>query len=373
MSERLYLVTGACGFSGSHLVKHLLENGEHVVATDRAQAFESEKNKLIFKNIGLDFGHENVTVMHSDLLQPDTIEALFKHPITHVFHTASLYDYSATMDTLVAVNIDGFANLLAVAERAHLKRFIHWSTCGVFGHPYRISEKGKGNTPFTEDSPSPKTEPYESDHPTGTYIVNDYSVTKWKQEQMAWRAHRERGLPLTVLRPGPIYGPGSDYGLGGVTLTIHKGLVPIIPRDARNFITVSAHVEDIARFAYFISLRDEAIGEDFNVLDDSVISYSEFMRYMALLVGRPMREVPLIYLRPMMHVALLAARVWRWLHLKWGVPRVRVFEPGSAVYIGSSYWISNKKSKDWGFTYKYPDVRVGARYTVQWFREVGWL
>ena len=373
MAKRLNLVTGACGFTGSHLVKHLLENGEHVIATDLESAFESEKNKFIFENIGLDFGHENVTVLPSDLTQAKTLEKLFEHPVTHVFHTASLYDYAVSMDKLVAVNVDGFANLLAAAEGADLERFLHWSTCGIFGHPYRLSQKGKGNIPFTEDSPSPKTDPLGSDHPTGTYIVNDYSVTKWKQEQMAWRAHRERGLPLTVIRPAPIYGPGSDYGFGGIILTIHKGLLRLIPWDARNFISCSVHVDDIVRFAYFISQRDDAIGEDFNVVDDSIISYSEFLKYIALLLGRRMRDLRGINLPLAMPFALAASRFWLWLHRKWGVPRIRVFEPGAAVYIGASYWISNKKTKDWGFTYKYPDVRVGARYTIQWFREVGWI
>ena len=314
-----------------------------------------------------------MTVIPSDLTQPETLARCFEQPVTHVFHTASLYDYSVSMDKLVKVNIDGFANLLAAVEGVKLERFVHWSTCGVFGHPYRLSKKGKGNTPFTENSPSPKTEPFGTEQPTGTYIVNDYSVTKWKQEQMAWRAHREKGLPLTVIRPAPLYGPGSDYGHGGIILAIHKGLVRVIPCDARNFVTTSVHVDDLARFANFISQRDGAIGEDFNVVDDSIVSYSEFMRYIALLVGRRMWEIPFVYLNVAMPFALAGARFWRWLEARWGVPRVRVFEVGSAVYIGSSYWISNKKTKDWGFTYRYPDVREGLRDTIQWFREIGWI
>jgi nucleoside-diphosphate-sugar epimerase len=139
MAKRLNLVTGACGFSGSHLVKHLLDQGEKVIATDLAGAFESERNRLIFDHIGLDLGHENLTVVPSDLTQADTIEPLFKRRVTHVFHTASLYNYSAPMDLLVKVNIGGFKNLLTFAEQAKLQRFVHWSTCGVFGHPRRLS------------------------------------------------------------------------------------------------------------------------------------------------------------------------------------------------------------------------------------------
>ena len=50
--RRLDLVTGACGFTGSHLVKLLLEEGRKVIATDLPGAFEHPKTKFIFKNIG---------------------------------------------------------------------------------------------------------------------------------------------------------------------------------------------------------------------------------------------------------------------------------------------------------------------------------
>ena len=68
-----------------------------------------------------------------------------------------------------------------------------------------------------------------------------------------------------------------------------------------------------------------------------------------------------------------SSKIWRWLEKEFDVPRLRVFEVQSAAYIGSSYWISNKKSKDWGFTYRYPDVREGLRDTIMSFRQVGWL
>ena len=54
MSERVCLVTGACGFTGSHLVKMLLARGDRVVATDLSRAFEHPKTKHIFGLIGLE-------------------------------------------------------------------------------------------------------------------------------------------------------------------------------------------------------------------------------------------------------------------------------------------------------------------------------
>ena len=68
-----------------------------------------------------------------------------------------------------------------------------------------------------------------------------------------------------------------------------------------------------------------------------------------------------------------AAKTWLKLEQTLNVSRVRVFEVGSATYVSSSYWISNKKSKEAGYIYRYPDVREGMRDTIDWFRRVGWL
>lgn len=372
--ERMHLVTGACGFTGMHVVRLLLERGEKVVATDLARAFTHPKTRWVAKNAGLDLEHENLTVIPADLLDRKSLEPLFDHPLTHIFHTASLYDYSASMEILRKINIDGALNLFDLAiEHKGLERFIHWSTCGVFGKPYTAAAGKKCNTPMSERNASPRNTPMSEDQPAGTHLVNDYSVTKFKQEQIAWQYYREKGLPLTVVRPAPIYGPGSDYGHGGITLSINKGLVPVIPEDSKNYITTSVHVVDIAGFAIFIADKDFGLGEDYNVVDDSIISYHEFIHYIALLLGRRIRDVPVVRQTMLRPAALAAAKTWLYLEKNFNVPRVRILEVGSATYMASSYWVSNRKSKDTGFTYQYPDVKEGLRDTIEWFRWAGWL
>ncbi|MDP8257038.1 MAG: NAD(P)-dependent oxidoreductase [Candidatus Alcyoniella australis] len=375
MGERLNLVTGACGFCGSHLVKLLLDNGEKVIATDLAKAFEHPKNKFIFERIGLDFNHPNCKVIPANLLEPKTLKPLFKKNLTHIFHTASLYDYSASMEILRKINIEGSVNLFDLAvKHKKLERFIHWSTCGIFGKPYTARDGKKCNVPFSEECSSPRNTPFEQDQPTGSHLVNDYSVTKWKQEQIAWKYHREKGLPLTVVRPAPLYGPGSDYGHGGIVLTINRGMVPIIPADSRNYITTSIHVDDMAGFAYHISDKDYGLGEDYNVVDDSVISYADFLQYLALLLGRRMWRVPLLYMPLLRPFMIGAAKLWLWLEQKYKVPRLRVFEVQSATYMSSSYWITNRKIRTTtDYKYLYPDVNEGMRDTIEWFRDAGWL
>ncbi len=375
MSDRLNLVTGAMGFSGAYVVKELLERGEEVIATDLGSAISDEERREVLASIGLDFEHPNVEWVASDLLDKRSMEPLFERGVTHIFHIASLYDYSASYEVLRRINVDGTRNLLEVVRSGcdSLEHFIHWSTCGVFGKPYTAADGEKVNIPFDETCSSPKNTPPDAEGPEGTHLVNDYSVTKWEQEKMVWRLYEEEDFPLTVVRPAPIYGPGSSYGHGGIILAIALGLVPAIPRDAENYITTSVHVEDIAGFAIYASDHPEFIGEDFNIVDNSIISYHKFLNYIALLTGRKMRDIPLVKVTALYPIMARASKVWTWLQQKFGIPRVRVFEVQSAEYISSSYWLSNRKTLEVGYEYRYPDVKEGLKDTVAWFRDMGWL
>ncbi len=374
MAERLNLVTGAAGFSGSHLVRELLATGERVLATDLPEMVSSPRVHEVLEGCGLDIDHPRLEWLPADLLQPPTLAALGERPVTHLFHTASLYDYSAPLDRLRRINVEGTRNLLQHVVPPGLVRFVHWSTCGVFGKPYTAAGGDtKANLPFTEASSSPRNTAPDATEPHGTKLVNAYSVSKWEQEKLLWSEYRQGRLPLTVIRPAPIYGPGSSYGHGGLVLGVAHGLLPVLPTDARNYITTSVHVHDLARFAVFIAERDDALGEDYNIVDDSIISYYDFLRYIALLTGAQMRDLPVVKLRRAQGLLGAAAHGWRWAETRLGVPRLRVFEIQSMSYLASSYWISNRKSLATGFRYEYADVREGLKDTVDWFRRMGWF
>ncbi len=367
------LVTGAFGFAATHLIAMLLARGRSVVAIDLPAVLQDGRRRQLATRLGVDLAHPRLALVAADLLEPNSLTPLFTRPIRRVFHTASLYDYSAPLDRLRRVNVDGTRNLLACAVDARLERFIHWSTCGVFGKPYTAAYGKRCNLPFTEESSSPKNTPLGTSGPAGTHIVNDYSITKWEQEQLVWQAHRDHGLPVTVIRPAPIYGPGSNYGHGGIILAVAHGLVPVIPNDARNFITASVHVSDLTEFACWVAEQPGTIGEDYNVADNSVISYAEFLHYIALLVGRRMWDIPFLMMPLARWLGIRGATLWTALERRYGVPRLRVFEVQSATYMASSYWISNRKTQRAGFVYRYPDVREGLKDTVAWMHDSGWL
>ena len=334
MKEEISLVTGAFGFTG----KELLERGGKVIATDTENNLRNPELINLKKNLGLNLNHPQLTLIPADLLHKPSLENLFSQApagVYNIYHTASLYDYSADLATLRKVNVEGTVNFIDVIMKYNIKHFIHWSTCGVFGKPIKNGEYA--NIPFTEESPSPKN------------------------------------MPVTVIRPAPIYGPGSNYSHGGVIIAIAKGYLPIIPADAKNSITLSVHVRDLARFAVFIAQDEKYIGEDFNVVDNSIISYYDFLHYIALLTGKKIIDIPLVSLGLVREIFIFVAESWSWLEKNFHIPRLRILEVQSAPYIGSSYWVSNRKSQATGFVYSYPGVKEGLKDTVTWFKKFGWI
>lgn len=395
------LVTGACGFSGGHMVKLLADEGVPVRGTDLERAYASPKVRACQHSVGVDWSAEGVEFVPADLSDRDSLKAVLKGVGT-VYHTASLYDYSAPMSALEKVNIEGTVNLCEAMVSEGVDRLVHWSTAGVYGHPnmsrssinpfralfeqvwgigvrpwladkeYRRPAAHPTNQPFTEKGSTPLNT--SGDQPRGTFLVNDYSVTKWKQEQIVQRYGKERGLRYTVIRPAPLYGPGSDYGIGGIVIAMSEGLTSVLPLDLKNYLMVNCHVRDICRAALFVAGREDTVGEDYNVSDPTVISQLEFLRTAALLVGRKVHLVPFVRMPLLMPVGVLSARLVRWMENRFpGYERIRIWEESSARYLSSSYWISSNKLKALGFEWEYPDFRIGLRDTVEWFIDMGWI
>ncbi|MBU1670533.1 MAG: NAD(P)-dependent oxidoreductase [Actinobacteria bacterium] len=395
------LVTGACGFSGGHMVKILADEGVPVRGTDLACAFESPKVRKCQEMIGVDWDTPGVEFVESDLGDPDSLRKVMEG-VGVVYHTASLYDYSAPMAALEKVNIQGTVNLCEAMLDAGIERVVHWSTAGVYGHPnmprcslnplraiwemlwgigvrpwlsdksYHRPPKHPTNQPFTEDGSTPINTP--GDQPRGSWLVNDYSVTKWKQEQIIQRYGEERGLRWTIMRPAPLYGPGSDYGIGGIVIAISEGLVPILPLDLRNYLMVNCHVRDIGRAAHFLASREDTLFEDYNVSDPTVISQLEFLMIASLLVGRKVHLIPILRMPWLQPLGIWSARHMRRLEQRHErFQRIRIWEESSARYLSSSYWISSNKLRGLGFEWEYADFRLGLRDTVEWFIKAGWI
>src|SRR5262249_32017573 len=113
---------------------------------------------------------------------------------TTIYHLAGrLYHPSTPSELYRQAHVEGTRILLrACQEQTQLQRIVYVSTTGVYGVT--------GETPATEDAPFAPSNPYEA--------------TKLEGEQLALKAYQEQGLPVTVVRPGLVYGPGDLHLLG---------------------------------------------------------------------------------------------------------------------------------------------------------------
>ena len=397
------IVTGGCGLAGTYLVKHLVDKGRKVRATDLADSYDSPKALDLRRAVDLDFERDGVEWVPSDLTDGKTLPPLFEGDIGCLYHTASLYDYSAPWAALEKVNIEGVKNLLDAAGSGGIERMIHWSTCGVYGHPnfsgsylegrayrpaleflwnvlvrpwqkdaaFKRPARKPTNQPMTEDRSNPKNT--DGDRPDGTYLSNEYSRSKWIQEQLVWKAYRETGLPVTVVRPAPIYGPGSDYGVTGLLIEMSEGLLPMYPA-ASKFLMFggNVHARDIAKAAVFLAGTPASIGEDYNVADSDLLTHREAIETVSKLLGRRVRFVPGIPMPLWQQLVRAVSAAGYFLGERFpSYTRSRVLDRGQITYLTMGIWISNRKIRNLGFEFEYSDFREGLADTIAWLVEDG--
>jgi dihydroflavonol-4-reductase len=167
------LVTGAAGFLGSHLCRHLAGCGIDTIAMDRNAP-------------PMGFPGPGVRFVRADLREPATWrEAL--HGVETVFHLASMHlQIEGSESEYRSVNVDATVALAEACVEEGVSRFVHTSTVGIYGHVT--------NPPASEDAPRCPT--------------NTYERTKLEgEEALRVTAHR-LGFDLRILRPAWIYGPG---------------------------------------------------------------------------------------------------------------------------------------------------------------------
>lgn len=173
------LVTGATGFVGSHLAKRLLQDGHEVRILIRPGRDASHLDLL------------GAEIALGDLVDRESVNRAMDG-VEVVYHIAALFRKAGPPDSAYwNVNFHGAVNLFEAAHEKRVSRFIHCSTVGVLGH--------------IENPPADESRPYN--------VHNIYQITKCEAEKAALAFHNDRGLPVTVIRPVGIYGPGDTRWL----------------------------------------------------------------------------------------------------------------------------------------------------------------
>ena len=371
--SKLVLVDGAKGHTGTFLVKEILESKPtwNIIATDLSDNKRPEvmtKEAVFspkFKNMIDVLENERVTFIPADLTEINSLEVLLmQRSYDGIFHTASLYDYFADLKDLRKINVEGTRNLLDViikTQDLEKLRFIHWSTCGVYGEPKY--EKDLHGYPL----PSDETEVYNP--------PNNYSISKMEQELLLKKYIKHNKLKATIIRPAPIMGPYQAYGMFHVFQVINKsGVGPgihVYPKKKRLSMPM-IHVEDLVRAAIMLSEKDESIGEAYNLVIDPCFQ-EDFMEYAADLLNVKYFNFPVWW----QFYKIISKVLYKLNERKEQKARALNARPPVDTpmtgYTIHQYLFSNEKIKSLGFNFKFPDYRSAVKNTIDWYITNKWL
>ena len=215
---RVVVVTGAAGFIGRHLVRRLAADGWTVRAVDRV--VEGRAPGLPREDAG------EVRWIQLDIRDDEGLAPVLKGADV-VLHLASAHlQHGAPADWYESVNVGGSRTLFRAASGAGVRRFVHVSSVGVYGH--------------VESPPVDESGPLE---PT-----NEYERTKLLGEVAVRDAARSSSMELVVLRPGWVYGPGCPR-TEKLLRTVRKGRFFFVGKgtNLRHPLYVSEAVEALVR------------------------------------------------------------------------------------------------------------------------------
>jgi len=260
------LVTGGCGFIGSHITEILLEQGHEVTILDNLSTGRL-LNLTNFKD------NPKLRFVQCDIAEYDQIEEHFIG-IDKVFHIAALADIVPSIEMPYDYhrsNVIGTFNVLEASRKANIKRFIYAASSSCYGIP--------------DAYPTKETAEIRPQYP--------YALTKYLGEEYVKHWHQIYGLKATSMRFFNVYGPRSrtsgTYGaVFGVFLAqkLNNKAYTVVGdgKQTRDF----TFVTDIAKACISASNSNDAIGQVLNVGSGNTYSINRLVE----LLGGDIEYIP---------------------------------------------------------------------------------
>lgn len=183
-----FLVTGGCGFIGSHLVEHLLARGDNVVCLDNLDPYYDPDLKL--RNLQAVRDNAGFSFVEGDIRDADFLNQLFRRKrfdvVVHLAAKVGVNPSLAQPNEYSEVNVGGTQNILEAMRHHLVRKLIFASSSSVYG--------GTSTIPFVETDPA--------DRP-----LSPYAATKRSGELLCSLYHHLWNIDVSCLRFFTVYGP----------------------------------------------------------------------------------------------------------------------------------------------------------------------
>lgn len=259
------LVTGGCGFIGSHIVDRLLQEGHQVrvidnYSTGRPQNLEHHK------------GEKNLTIYNLDIRDKESIQECF-NGVDYVFHMAALADIVPSIQKpweYYSSNVLGTYNVVECAKEAEVKKLVYAASSSCYGIPdkYPTDEKAEIRPQYP------------------------YALTKRLGEETVLHWGQVYNLPVVTLRLFNVYGTRSrtsgTYGaVFGVFLAQKLAGKPYTVVGTGEQTRDFTYVTDVADAFYRVAVSD-IVNETFNIGSSGTYSVNRLVE----LLGGDVIHIP---------------------------------------------------------------------------------
>lgn len=331
------LVTGANGFVGSHLVEGLLSKGYHVICLVRKTS-----NLRWLSGLNVEYVYADISEKESLSREAGSFGKNVLNDVDFVFHVAGLTKAKSKEEYFKA-NYEGTKNLLEayVENNQQIKRFVYISSQAAVG-------PGKDDQPLDETAPC---------NP-----VTDYGKSKLEGEKIVLEFSSK--LPVTIIRPPAVYGP-RDSDILSFFKVANYGFKTFFGK-GESYLSL-CYIEDLIDGIILAAESPKATGQIYFIADDQIYSWKEAFRIVAKVLNKKTitLKIPKVFLYAIAFVSENVARL---------LGKPTVINVQKVREITQKYWLCDvsKAKRELGFSPQYP-LEEGAKKTVRWYKEKGWL